>query len=459
MRVLWLSPQAFSGINMQQLVKRVFLGMFVVLLLGGPASCNRSDSPQALSGVQGLYLPDLNRLFEDYEQLDSTNAYGQFAYKLVQANRDLQSSELYVEAASLYQQSGPLDSVALLLHKAIDRGMANPNILSKLNIPEPPDTVLWEQLQTRLDSVRERVRSVDNFSFEIASMNQFWPYFERARNDPEHATDIFKEFIFLGPVELRDYYAIRYLSTGEMYGQMINASPRYYSFLKKHFDPERLQAMKEVTSAWMVRFKEIYPQAVFPKVYVVPGLLNSGGTATEMGLFVGGDMYGKSNEAPLGELTDWQQAAIMEASSLPTLSLHELMHFQQNYADPVNRNNLLFNLVQEGVCDLLVELCSGEDLRNSNLTYLQDPGNRERILAELKQELYAEDLSKWMYNGGSIQDRPHDLGYTLGYLITKSYYSRQDDKQRAIYELLNSRDLTGIVKESDYAFLLDGSLL
>jgi hypothetical protein len=240
-----------------------------------------------------------------------------------------------------------------------------------------------------------------------------------------------------------------------MYGQMINASPRYYSFLREHFDPDRVLALKDITTEGMQRLRDLYPRAVFPRVYVVPGILNSGGTATEMGLFVGGDMYGKSRETPMEELTNWQQNAIMEVSSLPSLTLHELMHFQQNYSDPGNSNTVLSGLVQEGVCDFLVEICTGIPMKNSNLEYLEDPEKRDWILGELKNELFSDDLSKWLYNGGSIQDRPHDLGYTLGYLITKSYYDNQADKTQAVHELLNSRDFTGILRESDYSFLLN----
>jgi uncharacterized protein YjaZ len=67
-----------------------------------------------------------------------------------------------------------------------------------------------------------------------------------------------------------------------------------------------------------------------------------------------------------------------------------------------------------------------------------------------------EDTSKWLYNGGSIEDRPADLGYTVGYLITKSYYEQHPDKKQAVYELLNANDLTEIVKNSSYAYLLGG---
>ena len=105
--------------------------------------------------LNSLYLPDINLLYEDYEQLDSTGAYNSFAYTLVNANRDLKSSELYVEAASLYAQAGQSDSVAILLHKAIDNGMANPKIISKLHgLKNYTDSPLWQDLQRRLDSIQ-----------------------------------------------------------------------------------------------------------------------------------------------------------------------------------------------------------------------------------------------------------------------------------------------------------------
>lgn len=458
LKVLWFFPQAFLGIK-QFAVKTIILLVCGLLALIFVHSCNPSNRDKALPGLNARYLPDINILFEDYDQLDSTGNYAGFAYKLVMANRDLQASELYVEAASLYDQAGNMDSVALLLHKAIDRGMANPNVLSRLSgRVQAPETAIWRRLRKRLDSIQGKLQKVAHFSLELDAMNKFWPYFDKALKDTSQAKELFKKYIFEGPQEVRDFYIVRYYSTEAMFGQMINAAPQYYLFLKKHFDPQRMLALKDQTVLWMQHFKALYPQAVFPKVYVVPGILNSGGTATEMGLFVGGDMYGKSNLTPTRELTDWQRDAIMDVSSLPSLTLHELMHFQQNYRDTNNMNNVLFNLVQEGVCDLLVELCSGEPLKNSNLVYLEDLRNREKIMKELQAELYSDDLSKWMYNGGSIQDRPHDLGYTLGYLITKSYYQQQGDKQQAVYELLNSQDLTAIVRESAYAFLLEKPL-
>ena len=331
--------------------------LFVIILMA--LSCKEKKMD-----VEHLYLPDLNELFQNYDQLDSTKAYTSFARQLIEANRDLQSSEIFIEAASLYHQAGNDDKVAHLLNAAIDNGMANPKILSKFqNLNLDPDQEDVRHLYHRLDSIQEKLQRVSHFSMEMESMNQFWDYFERAKKDTSNARAILKEFIFEGPRELRDFYAVRYNNIDNMYGQMINGAPNYYSYLKEQFNPDSLNALKSKTTRWMQNFKKIYPQAVFPKVYVVPGILNSGGTATEIGMFVGGDMYGRSENMPSEGLSDWQKGAIMKFSDMPKLTIHELMHFQQNYGDSVNSEKVIGGIIGEGVCDFLVELCSGETLK------------------------------------------------------------------------------------------------
>ncbi len=408
------------------------------------------------SDTEALGLPDMNALFEQYETMDSLGTYAEFADDLQEANKTLRSSELYVEAAMLYVRAGMDETAIELLHKAIDRGMSNPRILSKFpGLQGDPGSESRKRLETRLDSILLQLREVSHFTIETESMTQFWKYFNRALKDSANAKAILRDFVMQGPRELRDYYVVRYLNLENMYGQMINASPEYYSYLEKQFNPDSLKAIQTRTKVWMENFREIYPQAVFPKVFIVPGILNSGGTTTEMGLFVGGDMYGRSDHMPTEGLNEWQKSVIMEFSDLPALTLHELMHFEQNYKDTVNTDNVLRAILSEGVCDFLVELSSGKPLQNTNLAYMEDPANRQWILKDLKHDLFRHDNSKWLYNGGDIEDRPHDLGYTLGYLISKSYYTRQEDKRKAVYELLNSDNLVAILQGSDFQDLVE----
>jgi hypothetical protein len=59
-----------------------------------------------------------------------------------------------------------------------------------------------------------------------------------------------------------------------------------------------------------------------------------------------------------------------------------------------------------------------------------------------------------MHNGGAIKDRPSNLGYTMGFLISKSYYEKSSDKKKAVFELLNTNNFKIIIQESDFKEIL-----
>ena len=424
----------------------------LALLLVSLGSCNSNKEVS----VEDYHLPDIVSLYEMGDFEESSETIKAFGDSLISANRDFGASQLYVEAASQYHKAGAGSEMVKAIHMAIDKGMANPKIMDQFSGHEEAmgskeGIRLWE----RLDSIQEQLEQVSHYDLEMRSMEQFWPYFEKALADTSRARKELKKFLFEGPPEIRDFYAVRYGNLDMMFGQMINASPDYYQYLKSQVRPDSLQAVQETTRQWMQHFKELYPQAIFPKVYVVPGILNSGGTVTEMGMFIGGDMYGRSEDMPTDGLSDWQKNSIMSFEQLPGLTIHELMHFQQNYRDTVNMETVMGAIIGEGVCDFLVELSSGKPLKNDNLSYLEEPENMAFILEELRNDLNNTDNSKWLYNGGSIEDRPHDLGYTMGYLISKSYYENHHDKKQAVYELLNTDDIKSIYRESDFGHLLE----
>ncbi len=413
-------------------------------------SC-KTETPVEPRDISSLHLPDLDVLFEDFNTLDSTKQYREFANKLYRNNRDLKSSEMYVYAAWMYSQAKLMDSSALMVNLAIDNGMSNPKILSKFGIESDLNFI---RVQKRLDSIQNELKNINNFDIELGSMQEFWTYFDRAKADTSNANSIFKEFVFSNHRELRDYYTIRYNNLDAMTTQIIKDTPEYYTYLKTQFKKDSIYALKSRVTEWMTNFKSIYKDAVFPKVYIVPGLLNSGGTASEMGMFVGGDMYGKSDDMPMQGMTDWEKGAISNTSDLPKLIIHELMHFQQNYGDEDNAQNVLGSVFMEGVCDFMVELCTGSELNNENTEFLKDPTNLKMVCDDFIEDRYTLDYSKWLYNG-EIEDRPYDLGYTFGYLISKSYYNNHKDKIQAIYDLLNTDDYKSIYKGSDFAYLLE----
>ena len=262
----------------------------LAFLLISPVSCKKQNKVAA----EDYHLPDIVSLFEMGGNGQSPEKARALGDTLVSANKDFRASQLYVEAASQYHKAGAGNEMVKALHMAIDMGMANPKIMDQFSghedaLASEEGMRLWE----RLDSIQEQLEQVSHYSLEMRSMEQFWPYFERALADTSKAREELKKFLFDGPPEIRDFYSVRYGNLDMMYGQMINASPDYYMYLKDQVKPDSLQAVQETTKKWMQHFKELYPQAIFPKVYVVPGILNSGGTVTEMGMFIGGDMYGR----------------------------------------------------------------------------------------------------------------------------------------------------------------------
>ena len=60
------------------------------------------------------------------------------------------------------------------------------------------------------------------------------------------------------------------------------------------------------------------------------------------------------------------------------------------------------------------------------------------------------DLKPWLYNGAGTPEKPGDLGYWLGYCISKSYYTHARDKRAAIKTLLELKDPQKILAHSGW---------
>jgi uncharacterized protein YjaZ len=62
--------------------------------------------------------------------------------------------------------------------------------------------------------------------------------------------------------------------------------------------------------------------------------------------------------------------------------------------------------------------------------------------------MYKPNYSNWIYNAGTAKDRPADLGYYVGYLITRAYYENAKDKRRAVHDILNIQDARAFYEAS-----------
>lgn len=427
----------------------------VILLLLTIGSTLSAQTPSAEST-----FPDLDAIGRTCDGFRKNQEYAEAAQLYFATAERLQSSELYVYAAWQFGLANNEIAALQAINRSIDRGMCNPYILKsyqleKVGIGSP----LRKEVDRRLDSIQQSLKKISHFDMVTTPLTEFWPYFNQARHDKPNAATYFETYIKKGSTAIKDYYHIRYENTRNMVQQMIEKTPDHYVYTEQFYKNAGLKNVKKKMYNMMVKLSKIYPQAVYPKVYLVPGILTGNGTQTELGLFIGAEMFVHSATLPTTGLTNWQRANVAPLADMIYVTIHELMHFQQSYKDDLYKDKLIGKTIEEGVCDFLVELVSTKTTlaksRLDNIAYLNDPEKMKWICNEFKRDMYTSNLGLWMYNGGAIHDRPSDLAYTMGYLICKSFYENSTNKKEAVQELLQTADFRKIINGSAYAFLLN----
>lgn len=221
---------------------------------------------------------------------------------------------------------------------------------------------------------------------------------------------------------------------------VIRAHRQYYASIRPSLD--KIPGMQDTIRQSLVALKALYPKAIFPPVYFVVGALNSGGTTSGHALIIGAEMYGRTEQTPTHELNDWLQSVIKPVEEIPHIVAHELIHFQQKY----DGGNLLAACIKEGAADFLAELISGRHI-NQHVHDFANPHEAE-LWAEFKQRMHGKDYTGWLYS--NTPGRPNDLGYWMGYKITKAYYDKQPNKQAAVQDILNIKNFDRFLEASGY---------
>lgn len=290
-------------------------------------------------------------------------------------------------------------------------------------------------------SCQEHNRDPRKAEIITTDLSNFWEALEMA--GPE-VDPLVLEGLYLKPGSegVRGFMDDR-IKSAEHLSQVIRSHRKYYRSIRTSMDS--IDGMGQQLTQIFTNFQEVYPQAIFPPIYFVIGALNSGGTTSDDGLIIGAEMYGLTPLTPKDELSPWLQMVIKPASQVPHIVAHELIHVQQNYR--FWHRSLLAACIKEGSADFLAELISGKHI-NQHVHDFADPREKE-LWQEFRERMEESKYDGWLY--GSTPDRPNDLGYWMGYKITKAYYDNTNDKKAAIRDILNIHDFEGFLKKSGYA--------
>jgi Predicted Zn-dependent protease (DUF2268) len=276
-----------------------------------------------------------------------------------------------------------------------------------------------------------------------ADLDNFWLAFEKAK--PGFDPSVFQTYyIDKGSRGVNDFMKGR-IQSAENLAKVVGTHVDYYSSIKVNTDS--ISGMKDEIISSLEKLKALYPPAIFPPVYFVIGALNSGGTSSNRGLIIGAEMYGLTSATPNHELNDWLKTVIQPVNRVPHIVAHELIHFQQKY----DGGNLLSACIKEGAADFMAELISGKHI-NQHVHDFANPREKELWL-EFKGRMHQSDYTGWLYS--SAEGRPNDLGYWMGYQITKAYYEEMTDKKKAIKDIMTIRDFDEFLRLSNYSKKFD----
>lgn len=271
-----------------------------------------------------------------------------------------------------------------------------------------------------------------------SDIDNFWEAFEAAR--PDFNPEAFQTlYLDKGSKGVKGFIPGR-IKNAENLARRVKGRIRYYSSIKSSTD--KIPGMKDDIRKSLVKLKELYPEAIFPPVYFVIGAMSSGGTSSDDGLIIGAEMYGMTAETPKEELNDWLLTVLKPVEEVPHIVAHELIHFQQTY----DGGTLLQACLKEGSADFIAELISGKHI-NGHVHDFANPKEKELWL-EFKEKMLEKNYDGWLYSPSP--GRPNDLGYWMGYQITKAYYDKAKDKQLAIRDILTIKDENKFLRASGY---------
>ena len=289
-------------------------------------------------------------------------------------------------------------------------------------------------------------RDPKTVKFVTSDIANFWQAYDLAAKETDKAkrVAIFQtEYLDKGSPGLKDFLRLR-IKSAENLVNTIDRMPKYYASIRPQtFQVERME--KRMRAAF-TKFKSIYAGAVLPDVYFLIGVTNSGGTTGPSGLLIGTEMYGKTTKTPMDELSAWLRAVLSTVDNVPSIVAHESCHYNQNYNSSADQRHLLGKALQEGACDTIGELISGRNINDHLKIYGR--AHDDEIWRDFEADMYKPDISKWIYNASTAKDRPADLGYYVGYLITQAYYHKAKDKRQAVHDILNIQDARAFYEAS-----------
>lgn len=229
----------------------------------------------------------------------------------------------------------------------------------------------------------------------------------------------------------------------------IKAEPSRYAYAIKTCLPLVGELNADLRSTYLA-YHGLLPNRPLPRVHIVFGAGNSGGTASSAAQVLGLEVMCGPGTTPD------QFRATMRA-----MFAHETVHSWQTQPSKLAmRDLLLMSAMREGVPDYLASVVTGKvpgperhAWASQREAWLWQQFEADRRKLTNPEDPAAEAIFKrWFANYGNAPEGwPFEAGYWVGMRIAESYVARASDKRAAIEALIAMEDPQAILEASGYA--------
>lgn len=325
--------------------------------------------------------------------------------------------------------------------------------LGKLDIRV--DKLIGEEKKNRKQVIGELLLE-NKKNVQTVDIDHFWEAYDYLKycTSRKDSIDAFQRlYIDRATNGLLDFIEYTNMTAEEIAGT-VAVVPKFYKSIREN--TQELKKMEPTVEKIVERFKQIYPKFKPHKINFSIGILNTGGTVSDDFLLIGSELVSATNKTDLSEIPN-EAFKLQLASSkdvkqrVKNFIAHEYVHTQQPpavYAENAIKCQLLYRAMREGFCDFIGELLSESPINTVALEY----GNKheEELWQEFKNELCNVNSDNWFYNYSTVEGKPADLGYYVGYKIAEAYYNNSDDKKQAVVDIIEMNDPIAFLQQSGY---------
>lgn len=268
---------------------------------------------------------------------------------------------------------------------------------------------------------------------ETTDIGNFWIAYDEVQkiSNTEQKISTFQNlYVDKATVGLKDFIQSRNF-TSRHWIESFESKPKFWNSIKN----KTVSIQKDFKNIERLyqNFNQLYTGFSPPKIYFTIGNLKGGGTVINGNLIIGSELAASDKTVNYSELSKNYQDRMKMNSGVIFLTAHELVHTQQNLKGTLT--NLLGLCLKEGSADFIAELLTGKKVEAPYIEYGMQHQNS--LWNDFQKEMNGEYFQNWLSNTATIKDKPADLGYFIGYIITKKFYERSKNKKSAVSTIIN----------------------